>query len=178
VRVTLRVLLVALGLVAVLAGIVWTLNVLDEDRESGEDLVEPNASPSGASAADVAAHKARIARGAYLARAGNCMGCHTATGGAPYAGGRGVPTPFGTVYSPNLTPDMATGIGAWSSADFWRALHNGRSRDGRLLYPAFPYPNYTRVTRADADALHAYLRSLPAVARPNTQHALRFPFDQ
>ena len=177
-RVTLRVLLVALGLVAVLAGIVWTLNVLDEDRETGEDLVEPIASSSGASAADVATNTAGIARGAYLARAGNCMGCHTATGGAPYAGGRGVPTPFGTVYSPNLTPDMATGIGAWSSADFWRALHNGRSRDGRLLYPAFPYPNYTRVTRADADALHAYLRSLPAVARPNTQHALRFPFDQ
>ncbi|MEO5697695.1 MAG: cytochrome c, partial [Burkholderiaceae bacterium] len=121
---------------------------------------------------------AEVARGAYLARAGNCMGCHTVPGGAAYAGGRGVPTPFGAVYAPNLTPDVATGIGAWSAAEFWRALHNGRSRDGRLLYPAFPYPNYTRITRTDADAIHAFLRSLPAVSQPNKPHELRFPFDQ
>ena len=156
-----------LGLVALLAAAVWWLNV------RGEEGVGAGA---GAPAATPPAE--RIARGAYLARAGNCMGCHTTTGGAPYAGGRGVPTPFGTVYASNLTPDVKTGIGAWSSADFWRALHHGRSRDGRLLYPAFPYPNYTRVTRDDADALHAYLRSLPAVAQPNRAHALRFPFDQ
>ena len=119
-----------------------------------------------------------IARGAYLARAGNCMGCHTMPGGAAYAGGRGVPTPFGTIYAPNLTPDRASGLGAWSPAEFWRALHNGRAADGRLLYPAFPYPNYTRVTRADSDAMYAYLRSLPAVAQANKPHALTFPFDQ
>ncbi len=119
-----------------------------------------------------------VARGAYLARAGNCIGCHTLPGGAAYAGGRGVPTPFGTIYAPNLTPDPATGIGSWTSAEFWRALHNGRSRDGRLLYPAFPYPNYTRVTRADSDAIHAYLASLKPVVQADKAHELPFPFDQ
>jgi mono/diheme cytochrome c family protein len=146
------------------AGVAW-LNLRGEDPlEAGEAGPAP--------AADT------IARGAYLARAGNCAGCHTTRGGAPYAGGRGVPTPFGTVYAPNLTPDAQTGLGRWSAAEFWRALHNGRSRDGRLLYPAFPYPNYTRVTRADADAIYAYLRSLPPVAQPMRAHELRFPFDQ
>lgn len=118
-----------------------------------------------------------IAQGAYLARVGNCMGCHTTQGGAPYAGGRGIETPFGVVHTSNLTPDTVTGIGHWSAAEFWRALHNGRSKDGRLLYPAFPYPNYTQVTRADSDALYAYLRSLPPVAQPNRPHALRFPYN-
>ena len=119
----------------------------------------------------------QVAQGAYLARAGNCMGCHTARGGQPYAGGRGIETPFGTVYTSNLTPDAATGLGRWTSAHFWRALHNGRSRDGRLLYPAFPYTSYTLVTREDADALYAYLRSLPPLAQPNRPHGLGFPFD-
>ncbi len=119
-----------------------------------------------------------IARGAYLSRAGNCIGCHTLPGGAAYAGGRGVHTPFGTIYAPNLTPDPTTGIGGWSAAEFWRALHHGRSRDGRLLYPAFPYPNYTRVTRADSDAIHAYLLSLKPVVQVNKAHELQFPFDQ
>ena len=162
-----RVTAAMLGLAALLAAAVWWLNVHGED-ELGAGAAAPAAMPPGA----------LVARGAYLARAGNCMGCHTTAGGAPYAGGRGVPTPFGTVYASNLTPDVNSGIGAWSAADFWRALHHGRSRDGRLLYPAFPYPNYTRVTREDADALHAYLRSLPAAAQPNRAHALRFPFDQ
>ena len=90
---------------------------------------------------------ALVAQGEYLARVGNCMACHTAQGGAPWAGGRGIETPFGVVYSPNLTPDPATGLGAWTSAEFWRAMHHGRSKDGRLLYPAFPYPSYTQVTR-------------------------------
>ena len=116
-------------------------------------------------------------RGAYLARVGNCMGCHTVPGGAPYAGGRGIETPFGVVYSSNLTSDETTGLGRWTPAEFWRALHHGRSRDGRLLYPAFPYTSYTQVTRADADALFAFLQGVPAALRPNRQHALRFPFD-
>lgn len=116
-------------------------------------------------------------RGAYLARVGNCMHCHTAQGGAPYAGGRGIETPFGMVYSSNLTADPDTGLGRWTSAEFWRALHHGRSRDGRLLTPAFPYTSYTQVTRADADALFAFLQSVPATVRPNRQHALRFPYD-
>ena len=118
-----------------------------------------------------------VARGRYLALAGNCAGCHTARGGQPYAGGRAIATPFGAVTSANLTPDAATGLGRWTARDFRRALHEGRSKDGRLLYPAFPYPNYSRVTRDDADALFAYLRSLEPVRRPQAAHELRFPFD-
>lgn len=117
-----------------------------------------------------------LERGAYLARAGNCMGCHTAVGGAPFAGGRGVETPFGAVMAPNITPELQTGIGRWTANDFWRAMHHGRSKDGRLLYPAFPYPSFTQVTREDSDALFVYLRSLPAVAQANEPHALRFPY--
>jgi mono/diheme cytochrome c family protein len=117
-----------------------------------------------------------VARGAYLARIANCGACHTDRGGVPFAGGRAIDTPFGTVYTSNLTPDDETGIGRWSRADFWRALHEGRSRDGRLLTPAFPYPNYTLVARADADALYDYLRTLPAARRPNLPQRLRWPY--
>ena len=120
---------------------------------------------------------ATVARGEYLVRAGSCFGCHTEPGGAPYAGGRAIETPFGVVHAPNLTPD-ATGLAAWTSEDFWRALHNGRSRDRRLLYPAFPYPNYTRLARADSDAMYAYLKTVAPVAKANSAHALGFPFDQ
>ncbi len=162
-RALIRIVLVLLGLVFLGVAAMRWLN------ERGE---EPLDGASTASTPEL------VARGAYLARAGNCMGCHTVQGGAAYAGGRGVPTPFGTIYAPNLTPDAATGIGAWTSAEFWRALHNGRARDGRLLYPAFPYPNYTRITRDDSDAIHAYLRSLPAVTQANRPHELAFPFDQ
>ncbi len=119
----------------------------------------------------------QIVRGAYLARAGNCMACHTRRGGAPYAGGRQIETPFGAVFTSNLTPDPQTGLGAWSAADFWRAMHHGRARDGRLLLPVFPYTNYTQVTREDADALFAYLKSLPAVTQPNPRHDLRWPYN-
>ena len=155
-----------LALVVLAAGagaLVWALNVRDEI-----DVNTPVAA---------AAPSASLAeRGAYLARAGNCQACHTAQGGQAYAGGRGIATPFGTVFTSNLTPDDKTGIGSWSSAHFWRAMHNGRSKDGRLLYPAFPYTSYTQVTREDSDALYAYLRSLPPVAAPNQPHALRFPY--
>ena len=146
-----------------LAALVWLLNTRDEP-----DLTVP--------AMATAPNSAMVQRGAYLARAGNCMTCHTARGGASYAGGRGIVTPFGTVYTTNLTPDEATGIGSWSPAHFWRAMHNGRSKDGRLLYPAFPYTNYTQVTREDSDALFAYLKSLTPVAQANQAHAIRFPY--
>jgi mono/diheme cytochrome c family protein len=124
-----------------------------------------------------AATPANIARGAYLARAGDCAACHTARGGAAYAGGRALETPFGKVFAPNITPDAETGIGNWSADDFWNALHNGIGRGGRLLYPAFPYPNYSKVTRDDADALFAWLRSLPPARQPRRPHELRFPYD-
>ena len=119
-----------------------------------------------------------VARGAYLARAGDCMACHTTRGGVQYAGGRVLATPFGNVMSPNITPDKDTGIGAWSADDFWRAMHNGKSKDGRLLYPAFPYTNYTRVRREDSDALYAYFQSVPPQRQANLPHALRFPYNQ
>ena len=118
-----------------------------------------------------------VARGAYLARLGNCAGCHTARGGLAYAGGRGLATPFGTVVAGNLTPDPLTGLGLWNADDFWRALHDGRSRDGRLLVPAFPYTEFTQIVRADSDALFAYLRSLRPVPQPNRPHELRFPYN-
>ncbi|CAD5365994.1 Putative diheme cytochrome c-553 [Rubrivivax sp. A210] len=119
---------------------------------------------------------ATVAHGAYLALLGNCAGCHTARSGAAYAGARAIVTPFGTVYSGNLTPDDATGLGRWSADDFWQALHLGRSRDGRLLLPAFPFTSTTRISRADSDALWAYLKSLPAVAQAQRPHELRFPY--
>ena len=116
-------------------------------------------------------------RGKYLALVGNCAGCHTAQGGQPYAGGRGLDTPFGAVFSSNLTPDVASGIGSWTTGDFWRAMHHGKSKNGRLLYPAFPYTSYTLVTRDDSDALFAYLTSLPAVAQPQQANTLGFPYN-
>jgi mono/diheme cytochrome c family protein len=140
-----------------------------------QHLHEPGA---GEHAVPVPDRAAQLRQGAYLARAGNCMACHTAADGAPYAGGNALDTPFGTLYGPNLTPDPATGIGAWSADDLWRAMHNGKSRDGRFLYPAFPYPNYTKVTRADSDALYAYLRTLAPVRQANRPPELRFPYNQ
>ena len=158
-----KIMLGAAGSLLAVAAWVWLLNTRDEP-----DLT----SPAPAAAPDIA----MVQRGAYLARVGNCMACHTARGGASYAGGRGIVTPFGTVYTSNLTPDNATGIGSWSPAHFWRAMHNGRSKDGRLLYPAFPYTSYTQVTREDSDALLAYLKSLTPVAQTNQTHALRFAY--
>lgn len=155
---------ILLGVLAVLALFLFLfLNLRGRDRI--HDL-PPLTPPTGDS----------VARGAYLTRVGNCMACHTDRGGAPFAGGRAIETPFGTVYAGNLTPDATTGIGSWSRDDFWHALHDGRSRDGRLLVPAFPYPDYTHVSRADADAMFDYLRSLAPVARANTPHRLRWPY--
>ena len=157
-----------LGLVVVsglaLWAAVWSLNRL------GDDDV-----PAQASA--VAVTPELIARGAYLAQVGNCAGCHTRPGAPDYAGGVALTTPFGTLYSSNLTPHPLTGLGDWSADDFWRALHLGRSRDGRLLYPGFPYTNTTLVTRADSDALWAFLRSLAPSSYQPPAHALRFPFN-
>lgn len=132
----------------------------------------PKAVPDSTPAQDATT----LERGRYLATLGNCQHCHTARGGQPYAGGRGIATPFGTVYSSNLTPGAA-GLGAWGAGDFWRALHHGQSRSGRLLSPVFPYTNTTHITRADSDALYAYLRSLPAVDTPVPAHELRWPYN-
>jgi len=118
-----------------------------------------------------------IKRGEYLAHAGDCIACHTVRGGQPYAGGYALPTPFGTLYSPNLTPDKETGLGTWTPDDFYHAMHTGHAKDGSFLYPAFPYTSYTKVTRADTDAIFAYLQSIPPIHRPNTENAMPFPFN-
>ncbi len=119
-----------------------------------------------------------VVRGKYLAQAGDCIACHTIRGNPSFSGGLPIPTPFGTLYTPNITPDKETGIGSWSSDDFYRAMHAGRSKDGSLLYPAFPFTSYTRVTREDSDAMYTYIRSLPAVHQANRENEMRFPFNQ
>jgi len=117
-----------------------------------------------------------VAGGRYLAVLGNCQGCHTRPGAPPFSGGRGIPTPFGTVYSSNLTP-AASGLALWSAEDFWRAMHHGQSRDGRWLNPAFPYTNFRQITRADSDALYAFFKGLGPVEAMPPPHDLRWPFN-
>jgi len=118
-----------------------------------------------------------IKRGEYLARVGDCIACHTTHDGPAFAGGLALPTPFGRLYSPNITPDVQSGIGNWSADDFYDMLHTGRSRDGSLLYPAMPFPAYTKVTRADSDAIFAYLSSLKPIQQRNRLNELRFPYN-
>jgi mono/diheme cytochrome c family protein len=149
--------LLALGLLALLVvagGAVWYTNFANS-------TVMRDSPPAASVDPKV------IARGAYLAKLGNCAGCHTGKGGQDYAGGDPIATPFGTIYAGNLTSDKAQGIGTWSSDQFWRAVHEGRSKDGRLLLPAFPYSSYTTVTREDADAMFAFFQALPASAAKN-----------
>ena len=101
---------------------------------------------------------ATLAKGEYLARAGDCIACHTAREGKTFAGGLPMKTPFGTLYTSNITPDNQTGIGAWTSDHFYNMMHNGRFPDGGLVYPAMPFASYTKVTRED------WTRSTPICA--------------
>jgi mono/diheme cytochrome c family protein len=118
-----------------------------------------------------------VARGEYLAQAGDCVACHTSPGGKLFAGGRAMPTPFGTLYTSNVTPDGETGIGKWSADQFYTMMHTGRSPDGGLLYPAMPFASYTKVTRADSDAIFAFMQSVPPVKQVNKSHDLKFPYN-
>ncbi|WP_065756712.1 molybdopterin cofactor-binding domain-containing protein [Bradyrhizobium paxllaeri] len=120
---------------------------------------------------------ATIARGQQLAALGDCAVCHTATSGILNAGGKPLPTPFGTIYSTNITPDVETGIGAWSYPAFERAMREGIHRDGRHLYPAFPYAHFAKTTDADMQALYAYLMAQPPVRAETPPNALAFPFN-
>jgi mono/diheme cytochrome c family protein len=117
-------------------------------------------------------------QGEYLSKAGGCLGCHTAEkeGATPYAGGRGLETPFGTFYGPNITPHPSAGIGRWSEADFIRAMRQGVRPDGAHYYPAFPYASFTKIRDGDLRDLWAYLRSLSPSAVASRRHELRFPF--
>jgi nicotinate dehydrogenase subunit B len=121
---------------------------------------------------------ATIARGEQLAALGDCAVCHTSADGALNAGGRPLQTPFGTIYATNITPDVETGIGAWSYPAFERAMRQGIHRDGRHLYPAFPYTHFAKTTDADMQALYAYLMAQPAVRAETPPNALAFPFNQ
>jgi mono/diheme cytochrome c family protein len=115
-----------------------------------------------------------VATGRYLAVLGGCSDCHTAEAG-PYAGGRVLRSGIGSVGSANITPDPETGIGTWSADDFYRALHEGKSRKVGHLYPAFPYPHFTKITRTDSDALYAFLRTVPPVRNDPKRNQLPFP---
>ncbi|WP_454824591.1 c-type cytochrome [Paraburkholderia xenovorans] len=119
-----------------------------------------------------------VKRGEYLARAGDCVACHTAPRGKLFAGGLAMETPFGTLYSPNITPDAQYGIGTWSQDAFFKMMRTGRTPDGTLIYPAMPIAQYTKVTRQDSDAIFAYLQTVAPVREPNHKHTLRFPFNQ
>ena len=117
-----------------------------------------------------------VARGEYLVRAGGCVSCHTTPGATAFAGGRPLATPFGTFYSPNITPDSDTGIGRWTDAQFLRALREGVRPDGAYYFPVFPYTSFTNINDADGLAIKAYLFSLPPVRQPNREHSVWFPF--
>jgi mono/diheme cytochrome c family protein len=134
------------------------------------------ANPTGAPAS--LAQASLVERGAYLAKAADCMVCHTAAGGKEYAGGLGFKLPFGMLYSTNITPDKETGIGNYSDEDFLNALHRGIRRDGARLYPAMPYTSYTYISDADALAIKAYLFSLAPVHAAVPENTLGFPFNQ
>jgi mono/diheme cytochrome c family protein len=134
------------------------------------------ANPAGVPAA--LAHASLVERGEYLARAADCMVCHTAQGGTEYAGGFAFALPFGTLYSTNITPDKETGIGNYSDADFLHAMHRGVRNDSARLYPAMPFTSYTYVTDDDALAIKAYLFSLAPVHAPSRADTLIFPFNQ
>ena len=120
---------------------------------------------------------ATIARGQQLAALGDCAVCHTVVNGVRNAGGRAIETPFGTIWSTNITPDVETGIGSWSYPAFERAMREGIHRDGRHLYPAFPYPQFAKTTDADLQALYAYLMAQTPVHTENRKPALAFPFN-
>ena len=151
------------SLLVLALGVVW---------DNWGDLLGPQPENT---ALTVPATEAQIEQGRYLALAGNCMACHTTRGGTPFAGGRRIDTPFGGVYSSNLTPDPETGLGRWTAQDFWQAMHRGRSKDGRLLTPAFPYNHTSVITRQDSDAILAWLRTLPPVVQAQPAHNLVWP---
>ncbi len=121
--------------------------------------------------------RATIAHGERLSLIGNCAECHTAEYGEAYAGGRPIPTPFGTIYATNITPDPETGIGTWSQEAFRRSMHEGLDREGEHLYPAFPYHHFAKVTDEDVDAIYAYLMAREPVRNEVPPNELRFPFN-
>ncbi len=135
---------------------------LDNHRDLFE--TQPPTGATGTLSAAGPSEKVLVEKGHQLLLLGNCMACHTERGQAAGAGGRALTTPFGKVYSSNITPDSQHGLGAWNANDFWRALHHGKSKDGRLLTPVFPYQHTTLITREDSDAMFEALKTWPPAA--------------
>ncbi|MFM0473235.1 cytochrome c [Paraburkholderia strydomiana] len=148
------------------------LHSLVTEARAADSTTEAKANTSVDNRTDV------VKRGEYLARAGDCVACHTAPRGRLFAGGLAMETPFGTLYSPNITPDAQYGIGTWSEDAFFRMMRTGITPEGKLLYPAMPIAQYTKVTREDSNAIFAFLKSVEPVRTPNRKHTLRFPFNQ
>jgi mono/diheme cytochrome c family protein len=170
---------VAIGLVAVayMGWLVFQPGVTDFAGGHAVDLAAyAGPSPTGVPA-DLPPGDA-LSRGAYLTAAADCAACHTAKGGIPFAGGRPFKLPFGTIYTPNITPDPVTGIGRWTDADFLRAVHKGIGKGGERLYPAFPYASYTMLTDQDVLAIKTYLFSLKPVRQATLPNSFVFPFNQ
>jgi mono/diheme cytochrome c family protein len=161
-------LLIAVALLAVAGAVAYLIG----SRAS----LSPGAAPELAGAPAMAAV---LARGEYLTKAADCVACHTVPGSQkPFAGGVGFPLTFGTLYSTNITADSETGIGAWGDDEFVSAVREGVRKDGRHLYPVFPYTSYTALSRSDVLAIKTYLFSLPAIRQANRANELRFPFNQ
>lgn len=160
-----------------ITGIIHAVKILEAiSHEQPHYPIYPPLSLNGKDAALVEL----IKKGEYLTKAGDCIACHTDTSKAhakPFAGGLPMPTPFGTIYSPNVTPDKQTGIGGWSEADFKRAMHEGKDPHGRFYYPAFPYLYFNTVKNEDIKALKAYFDQLPAVQQENRKNEMVLPFN-
>jgi mono/diheme cytochrome c family protein len=159
-------------LIALVVGLLVILLIAGGFAVAWKPAIDPIAPPQAA-----AFDEALARRGAELAAIGNCITCHAAPGGSALAGGRALPTPFGTIYSSNITPDPDTGIGRWSQAAFQRAMREGVDRAGHHLYPAFPYNHFTLVTEGDNKALYAYLMTRDVVAAKTPENTLRFPYN-
>ena len=160
-----NIILALIGALAAAIAIAWAIGRHASSASAGSP-------PPGA---DASYDQTLVAKGAWLAAIGNCNTCHTASNGRTFAGGRPLTTPFGTIYATNITPDRETGIGSWSPSDFLRAMHQGVDRDGRDLYPAFPYDHFTHVTDEDVDAIYAFLMTRDPVRAQTPANRILVP---
>ena len=176
----------ALAAIVIVAGVVMAVVVGWMVFQPGPYAFAPGTSvdlaaykgPSPTGTPAELANAGAATKGAYIAGMADCAGCHTAQGGVPFAGGRAIVLPFGTIYSPNLTPDPETGIGNWTDARFLNAVHRGTAPDGARYYPVFPYTSYALLTDEDVLAIKAYLFSLKPVTQANKSNTFAFPFNQ
>lgn len=173
-----KIILILIVVVAVLAGGYTYLLYGRSDMVAAQSIARPLPTalllkpiPDGTPNAEQLRH------GQYLTLAGDCVACHAREGGVPFAGGFALNSPFGVIYTENLTSDQATGIGAWTPDQFYDAIHNGRGVHGEFLYPGLPYTYFTHVTRADSDAMLAFLKTVPPQSYTPPPNGLPFPFN-